>query len=249
MPDMTQNEPGRGAAGMGSQTDADRTRGAASEIKGAAHDVANEARGAAASVRKEAAGLGNTIRQGLSQQAEQRKNRIADRLSAVADRAQRTADDLGDDEAWLGELVARGAHELQDVADEVRRQDFPGLLSSVEVFARRQPALFMGASVALGFAMTRLATARSPGPEGRRREGGGSYDAPGYGSRAGTYDRPTSSGAQTDTGAQNTPGAQTSSGAHTTPGTSAPFGTPVAPTTSASSSRSGEAPFVSGSNI
>ena len=39
---------------------------------------------------------------------------------------------------------------------EARRQDIADLMGSVEVFARRQPALFMGAAVALGFALTRV---------------------------------------------------------------------------------------------
>ena len=52
--------------------------------------------------------------------------------------------------------MGRGADELGGIADEIRRNDVAGLLGSVEVFARRQPALFMGAAVALGFALTRF---------------------------------------------------------------------------------------------
>ena len=37
-----------------------------------------------------------------------------------------------------------------------RATTWPGILGSVEVFARRQPALFVGAAVALGFALTRV---------------------------------------------------------------------------------------------
>ena len=145
---MTQNQTGQAKPG------------ATEELRGAVRDVAGEARAAGAALRDEASGLGSTLKQGLTAQAERRKNVVADRLAAVAERAQRTADDLGDKEPWLGDLVARGARELEDVAGELRDRDLAGLLSSVEVFARRQPALFMGASVALGFAMTRLFTAR-----------------------------------------------------------------------------------------
>lgn len=174
-------------------------RGAGEELKGAAQDVAAEVRAAGSAVREEVGGLGGTIKQGLTAQAEQRKNAIADRLGAVADRAQRTADDLRDSEAWLGDLVARGARELNSVADEIRGQDVQGLVSSVEVFARRQPALFMGATVALGFAMTRIVTGggSSPDPTDRRQgfapgagePGGAAFDFV----RNDDYPRPTTS--------------------------------------------------------
>ena len=104
----------------------------------------------------EASSLGGAVKQGLSDQIERRKNGIADRLSAVAERAQTTANDLRDQEAWLGNLIGRGADELDGIAEEIRRNDVTSMLGSVEVFARRQPALFMGATVALGFALARF---------------------------------------------------------------------------------------------
>ena len=103
----------------------------------------------------EASSLGGTVKQGLSDQVERQKNGIADRLSAVAERTQATASDLRDQEAWLGNLLGRGADELQGIAEEIRRNDVADILGSVEVFARR-PALFMGATVALGFALARF---------------------------------------------------------------------------------------------
>ena len=125
-------------------------------VKGAAHDVAEQARAAGSSLLDEASSLGGTVKQGLSDQIERQKNGIADRLSAVAERTQATASDLRDQEAWLGNLLGRGADELQGIAEEIRRNDVADILGSVEVFARRQPALFMGATVALGFALARF---------------------------------------------------------------------------------------------
>ena len=130
--------------------------GVAEQAKGAARDVAQEAQAAGSSLRREVGGLGSTIKQGLSDQVERQKNGIADRLGLVAERVRATAGDLREHEAWLGGLLGRSASELQGIADEIRRNDVPGILGSVEVFARRQPALFMGATVALGFALTRF---------------------------------------------------------------------------------------------
>lgn len=105
---------------------------------------------------EEGMGIASALRQGLSDHVELRKNGIADRLSAVAARAQRSAGDLRRDEPWLGELVGRGAEELDALASELRHNDVGDLMGSVETFARRQPALFMGATVALGYALTRF---------------------------------------------------------------------------------------------
>ena len=153
---MAQNRPEHGETGIASDTGAGETNGMIDEVKGAAQDVAEQARAAGASLLDHASSLGGTIKQGLSGQIEHQKNGIADRLSAVAERAQTSAGDLRDQEAWLGNLLGRGANELQGLAEEIRRNDVADIMGSVEVFARRQPALFMGATVALGFTLARF---------------------------------------------------------------------------------------------
>jgi hypothetical protein len=158
------------------------------EIRGASQDVAREARATGDSLRREGAGLAGTIRQGLSNQVEQQKNGIADRLSTVAERAQRSAADLRRDEPWLGDMLGRGAVELEGLAAELRRNDVSDLMGSVETFARRQPALFMGATVALGYALTRFVGA------------GGGHEAGGYPPRSGAGDRYPGMDAGTDRG-------------------------------------------------
>jgi len=135
--------------------------GVVDEIRGASKDVARDAQAAGQTLKQEASGLAGTIKQGLSEQAARQKNGIAERLNAIAERANRTAGDLREDEPWLGNLLGRGADELAGMAEDLRRQDIGDLMGSVGLFARRQPALFMGASVALGFALTRVVGAGS----------------------------------------------------------------------------------------
>ena len=53
--------------------------------------------------------------------------------------------------------MAGGVDGARGVAKDMERSDVAGILGSAEVFARRQPALFVGAAVALGFALTRVA--------------------------------------------------------------------------------------------
>ena len=153
---MTNHDPQPSSKSLPKGRAAEQAGGVTDEIKGAAGDMAREARAAGEAVRQEVSELGSTIKQGLSDQVERQKNGFADRLSAVAERAQTSASELRAQEAWLGNLLGRGADELAGIAEEIRRNDVPGLLGSVEVFARRQPALFMGATVALGFALTRF---------------------------------------------------------------------------------------------
>ena len=153
---MAQHRPEHSDTGIPPSSATGQASGMVDVVKGAAHDVAEQARAAGSSLLDEASSLGGTVKQGLSDQIERQKNGIADRLSAVAERTQATASDLRDQEAWLGNLLGRGADELQGIAEEIRRNDVADILGSVEVFARRQPALFMGATVALGFALARF---------------------------------------------------------------------------------------------
>jgi hypothetical protein len=186
VPDMTQHAQDQESTGTDAGTAAtDQARGIAAEARGAAREVADEARAAGASLRQEVSGLGGTLKQGLTQQVEQQKAGVADRIAALAERAERSADDLRDQEAWLAGLLGRGARELHGVADEIRNNDVAGLLGSVEVFARRQPALFTGAAVALGFALTRVVRgggAEEAARSSYREDGGSSYGGQqGYG--------------------------------------------------------------------
>jgi hypothetical protein len=157
-------------------------RGVKEEAKGAARDVMGEARATGSTLKQEASGLTGSLKEGLSSQARAQKDNVADRIGSVAQRVHQTADDLREREGWLAGLMDRGAQELDSIADDVRRSDVSSLMDSMEVFARRQPALFMGASVALGFALSRVA--RSGGesqyggyedrsPYGRRDQGYG----------------------------------------------------------------------------
>ena len=96
--------------------------------------------------------------------------------------------DLRREEPWLGDLLGRGAAELEGLAAELRRNEVGDLMGSVETFARRQPALFMGATVALGYALTRFVGI------------GGGHEAGGYPPRSGAVDRHTGMHAGTDRG-------------------------------------------------
>ena len=110
---------------------------------------------------------------------EQAKGAVED----VTREARAAGSSVGGEVRGLGSTIKQGLTDQVErrkngIADEIRRNDVPGILGSAEVFARRQPALFMGATVALGFALTRFVGAGTAGQEGRESWRDQDWDAP-----------------------------------------------------------------------
>jgi hypothetical protein len=175
------------------------------EARSAVRDVSSEARATGRALKDEAKGIVGTVREGIAAQAEAQKDEFASRIGAIAERVHATAGDLRERESWLATIVDRGAQELDEVAEAIRRRDVTNLWGAVETFARRQPAVFMGAMVAAGFAVTRLARASV------ERQYGGTHDG-GYG--RGTVDTGRRYGQGSPSGAGST---STSGSTGTTP--------------------------------
>jgi hypothetical protein len=135
--------------------------GGASEVPhqaGAAGDeIAAEARHAGQTVREQAAEVARTAKDELARQAAGRKDEVAEGISSLADHVRASAGNLRRDEAWLADLLDEGGRQLGSLAETLKRRDFGSLIGALERFARREPAVFAGASVALGFATARLA--------------------------------------------------------------------------------------------
>jgi len=171
---MSQHDPTRPGTSLGQS---------GSDVRQHAQAAAGEGVGAAKSagqtIRDEASNLAGTAKEHLESQAAAGKDEVADRIASIADRVQASAEDLRGSEAWLADLVGEGARRLGGLADSMKQNDLRSLLGTVQSFARNQPALFAGASVALGFAAARLAKASSE----RARQSGG------YGDRYDDYSR------------------------------------------------------------
>src|SRR5919206_272793 len=190
---MTQQEQGRSGTGslqaeasrLAGDAEArareaqDQARGLAGQARGAAQDVADEARQAGGSLRQAAGGMVDALREGVVSQAQAQKDAVADRIDAIAERVHSTADELRDREGWLADILDRGAREIDTFADAAPRRDVRELAGSLQDFARRQPALFVGAAVAAGFALTRVARASME----RQSYGQGYGGQGGYGGR------------------------------------------------------------------
>ena len=120
--------------------------------------------------------LSDRVTDDVSAQMQKQSARAADSAQHAADAARQAAESLRGQEAWMAGLVEQGADRLAGFAQTLREKDLRSLLADMEDFARRQPMLFTGAAMVLGFALTRAAgmTAKSTaGTAARMPEGAG----------------------------------------------------------------------------
>jgi hypothetical protein len=82
--------------------------------------------------------------------------RAAGSAESAASALRRAADELQDDNAWIGAGLRKAAQGLERASDSLSGGNFGRALDDLNGFARRQPALFLGASLALGFALARV---------------------------------------------------------------------------------------------
>ena len=140
---------------------------AAGEAAGSVKQLGAEAIGHARDVVEEAKNRGGdliaTAQAGVTSAIEDHKGELADHLEEVADAVHRSGEQLEGHQDWIAHLVERGADELKSLAGTVRSNDLKGLLGNLEDLARRQPAIFVGASMAAGFAMVRLGKVAASG--------------------------------------------------------------------------------------
>jgi hypothetical protein len=122
---------------------------AGTDAIGQAKDVAQDAMSRAGSV---AGALGDKA----AAVAESQKSQLADKLEDVAKAVHRSSEALEGQQEWVAHMVERGAAELSTLATTLRTNDLQSLLGDLGSLARRQPALFVGASMAAGFALTRV---------------------------------------------------------------------------------------------
>jgi hypothetical protein len=127
----------------------DRAREAGAAVKEMAQDASTRGAALAGEV------AGNVKDQVLSA-AKESKDGMAGRLEDMAGAVHRSGKQLEGQQDRLAQLVERGADELGNLASTVRSNDLRGLVGKLEDIARRQPVLFVGAAMAVGFASARL---------------------------------------------------------------------------------------------
>ncbi len=92
----------------------------------------------------------------LTDTLDSQKGAAADFVEQLAQTVQRSGEQFAGRQDWIASAVGRGAAELNTLAGAIRDKDLGEFASEVAAFARRQPALFIGAALAAGFAVARL---------------------------------------------------------------------------------------------
>jgi hypothetical protein len=117
------------------------------------------------------------------------KDAAADHIDNLSQVLHGTVDQLREKSPGaISDYAERAVHGLDSVAAALRQEDMRSLVGTVEEFARRQPALFLAGSAALGFALARFlkssAHADHDHDVGGGRVGGGPSGYPSHGSSA-----------------------------------------------------------------
>ena len=134
------------------------------QAKAFARDVkekAGELTGDATQIAKDqAAKLGEAAKDLASGTAVQVQNAVfqqraagANYIGSIAAATERAAGEFDQAMPQAARYIRQASEQIQNMADVVRERDVRELVDEVETFARRQPTLFFGGAVILGFAM------------------------------------------------------------------------------------------------
>ena len=182
-----------------SESERERARQAADEIKSAAKDAA--------------AGTATALRNRLSGELDYRKYRSRQRLNRVADAIRQTGANVNEADDSVGRYMERAAQGVERMAAYLDEKDVNQILHDAREMARRRPEVFVGGLFIAGLMLGRFL--RSSAPEESYDETWD--DVPGYagGGSSGGYASATNpyAGASNPYSAtKSTPSTPTSSG-------------------------------------
>ena len=122
----------------------------------AGSDAVHHAKAVAGDAQARAMSLLDDVTEKASSTAGAQKQNVASYLDDVAKAVHRSGEQLEGHQDWVAHMVERGAAELSGLANTLRTNDLQSLMGDLGGLARRQPALFVGASMAAGFALARV---------------------------------------------------------------------------------------------
>lgn len=145
----------------------------AGKAQGMVRDVKEKAAGLtddlARAAKTNAAQLGDSARQFASSAKDkveeavtQRKSLGADYIGSIAEATAQAAQAFDTELPQAAHYIRQASEQIQGVADTVRERDMRELVGEVQDFARKQPTLFFGGAVILGFAALRFLKSTPP---------------------------------------------------------------------------------------
>ncbi|MAM39892.1 MAG: hypothetical protein CL949_15650 [Erythrobacter sp.] len=134
--------------------------------KTAVEDIKDQARDVASQVSDQAVGY-----------ADQAKTSAADEVQGVASALRTAANELRDGSPQA-RTFSQIADTLADASDSLRDKDLGQMMTAANEFAKRNPLIFLGSALLVGFAATRFAKASSNGNNPVTTPSGSPYRGP-----------------------------------------------------------------------
>jgi gas vesicle protein len=131
----------------------------ADNVSRVAKDNASNFADAAKGMAKDATGQ-------VTESVSSQKSVGADYIASFAQATGRAADQFENDIPQAAQFIRQASEQIQSFADTVRERDARELLGDVQDFARRQPTLFFGGAIVLGFAALRFLKSAAPKSNG-----------------------------------------------------------------------------------
>jgi hypothetical protein len=148
------------------------------DIKAKASDltdgVTRVAKENASQLGETARDMANSAKNKVEAEVTQRKSIGADYIASIAQATGRAANEFEADVPQAAHYIREASGQIQSVANTVRERDVRELVGEVQEFARRQPTVFFGGAVVLGFAALRFL--KSTAPRGMVASPGGPGD-------------------------------------------------------------------------
>jgi flagellar biosynthesis/type III secretory pathway protein FliH len=149
-------EPSQQPQQSTTRDDTEQTTQASEWPSSAGQEAQNKASGIAESVQSQANAATESIKQRARDVAEQQKRAGADQISGIAKAVEAAATDLQGAVPQAAEYIHDFASRLDSVASALREHSADEMLSKVNDFARKQPAVFFAGTVVTGFALSRF---------------------------------------------------------------------------------------------
>jgi hypothetical protein len=174
------------------QSSRDQSSSSGTEGNGPA-DLGNQGKEAIGQAQEQAGKFVDMAKEQATTQLTSQKARAAGSLGALAGALHEASGQVrGQDESAMADYIEAAANQVNRLAGMLREEDIDQLFATTADFARRQPALFLASTFALGFAAARFlrsssrARGHDAGISGYRRSGdwSGQYGQGGY-----DYDR------------------------------------------------------------
>ena len=172
--DPTRASPlGGSQSGLHDEDVADRARADAESADcpraDGGHDAAAAARSTAEELKERAQGVVDDAKERAQAMAGEQKNLAAERLTGFASALRHASSDLDEQgQSVVSGFVRQAADGLEHFSGAMRRNDVDDLVGSIEEFARRQPAVFIGSAVLAGFGIARFMKSSSERRRGAR---------------------------------------------------------------------------------